>query len=277
MWLALLVGALAGVGCSRAGLSELPEFGGPTDDDAGTGDGGTTPDGSSLPDVPLADVNVPDGTTVPDTITQPDGVIGRFEVDCFDRFDNDFNGLVDCEDPVCFEVCGPNPGFEFDCFNGFDDDGNGLIDCEDPVCFDQCGEPPPPQREFDCFNGFDDDGDGAIDCEDGDCARQCGEPSPGECLDDSSQEALGGGTPIELIDGCSRRCEDEGSLECYERCFERRGLSGGCTGCFSSFLICISEQCTEVCENGQDQECEECIYFGACAEQFVGCSGIALF
>ena len=104
--------------------------------------------------------------------------IPAVEYACDDQFDNDFDGLVDCEDSDC--VCntggvsatGGRPGiggmrygipmggttttggqtgtgsipglggdmpdyavpFEFDCFDGFDDDYDGLVDCDDPDC-----------------------------------------------------------------------------------------------------------------------------------------------
>ena len=62
-----------------------------------------------------------------------DGTPVATREDCFDGIDNDGDRAVDCDDPDCFEVCGP--GFEFDCANGFDDDGDGRIDCDDPDCF----------------------------------------------------------------------------------------------------------------------------------------------
>ncbi|ACY13585.1 DUF4215 domain-containing protein [Haliangium ochraceum] len=54
------------------------------------------------------------------------------------------------------------------CDNGVDDDGDGAIDCEDPVCSDApscAGE----TIEF-CDDGVENDGDGLADCDDPDCA-----------------------------------------------------------------------------------------------------------
>ena len=45
--------------------------------------------------------------------------------DCFNGIDDNDNGLVDCQDPVCppCEICG----------NGLDDNSDGMIDCEDSL------------------------------------------------------------------------------------------------------------------------------------------------
>ncbi len=48
--------------------------------------------------------------------------------DCTDGVDNDGDGLADCEDDGCLEVC-----LE-DCADGVDNDGDGLADCEDDEC-----------------------------------------------------------------------------------------------------------------------------------------------
>ncbi len=79
---------------------------------------------------------------------------------CANGIDDDGDGLVDCEDPVCtgevqclIEVCD----------NGVDDDLDGLADCDDPGCAVACA----PSEE--CGNGLDDDLDGAMDCHDTDC------------------------------------------------------------------------------------------------------------
>ncbi|MDA3863742.1 MAG: hypothetical protein PF689_07725 [Deltaproteobacteria bacterium] len=79
---------------------------------------------------------------------------------CTDGFDNDNDGLVDCEDPDCIDlpVC-----LEEICDNNLDDNGDGKIDCEDPDCELFCA---PPEQ---CDNNTDDDLDGKIDCSDFDC------------------------------------------------------------------------------------------------------------
>jgi len=57
--------------------------------------------------------------------------------DCDDGIDNNLNGLVDCEDDDCLEVC-----IE-DCTDGIDNDQDTFIDCGDDECYglDGCGGP----------------------------------------------------------------------------------------------------------------------------------------
>lgn len=51
---------------------------------------------------------------------------------------------------------------EADCGDGYDEDGDGLVDCEDADCVDAC-------TELDCGDAVDDDDDGFVDCQDDDC------------------------------------------------------------------------------------------------------------
>ena len=69
--------------------------------------------------------------------------------DCTDGIDNDFDGLIDCEDPDCEDTC-MEPGD--------DDDDNDIPAFED----DSAGE---------CSDGIDNDEDGFTDCVDNDCIR----------------------------------------------------------------------------------------------------------
>ena len=77
-----------------------------------------------------------------------------YEWDCSDGRDNDFDQLVDCDDPDCGCVATGGTGgtggafgglggmggtdygipFELTCDNEYDDDFDGLTDCEDPDC-----------------------------------------------------------------------------------------------------------------------------------------------
>ncbi len=65
-----------------------------------------------------------------------DGEVDDFppEEDCADGSDNDHDGLTDCEDDDCVDIC-----LE-DCSNGVDDDADRAIDCADDECFglDSC-------------------------------------------------------------------------------------------------------------------------------------------
>ena len=81
--------------------------------------------------------------------------------DCSAPGDEDADGLADCTDPDCTEVCAE------DCGNETDDDADGMVDCADPECDGVC-------VETDCSDGVDDDLDGRVDCEDSDCADAVG-------------------------------------------------------------------------------------------------------
>ena len=95
--------------------------------------------------------------------------------DCIDGIDNDFDDLIDCEDPDCDENCMdpeepvdpvPPPGDDDDdempiepedCSDGIDNDGDGFIDCADQDClrFLECfntppSSPPPPSNNCNC-------------------------------------------------------------------------------------------------------------------------------
>ena len=77
------------------------------------------------------------------------------ESDCGDGQDEDYDGLVDCEDPDC--DCP-----ESECEDGLDEDLDGLVDCEDGDCWELCTEQV-------CDDGLDEDLDGLVDCLDDDC------------------------------------------------------------------------------------------------------------
>lgn len=77
------------------------------------------------------------------------------------------------------EACGDTPCFHSTlaaarpCRDGVDNDGDGLVDQEDPQCFDGSGEEGPLElvdgSATQCTNGVDDDGDGVLDADDPDC------------------------------------------------------------------------------------------------------------
>jgi hypothetical protein len=89
---------------------------------------------------------------------------------CDDGYDNDGDGLTDCDDPDCF-----GPGCPEICSDGYDNDIDGFVDCDDPDCF---GAPACLET---CDDGIDNDGDGLVDCNDPDCF------SAGYC-DDSHED-----------------------------------------------------------------------------------------
>ena len=89
---------------------------------------------------------------------------GEEERSCFDKRDNDDDGLIDCADSDCDGarkwLC--QYGREVSCFDSFDNDGDGLTDCRDPDCGARC-------PETSCSDGSDNDFDGYVDCDDSDC------------------------------------------------------------------------------------------------------------
>lgn len=95
-----------------------------------------------------------------------DGDFTGDEEVCYDRIDNDGDGMIDRDDPSCAldqncEMAGTCETGPL-CTDRTDNDGDGLIDSDDPDC---------PQNPVEiCDNGIDDDGDGKIDGGDADCA-----------------------------------------------------------------------------------------------------------
>ncbi len=88
---------------------------------------------------------------------------------CHDGWDNDADGLVDCQDFDCRmdPGCAP-PEEQGHCDDGRDNDFDGLVDCQDPDCrMDPWCTP--PLDESRCDDRVDNDFDGAIDCSDSDC------------------------------------------------------------------------------------------------------------
>ncbi|XXY48828.1 hypothetical protein WME91_53375 [Sorangium sp. So ce269] len=92
---------------------------------------------------------------------------------CSNGYDDDGDGLADCDDPECqwLSWCVPwREDTDAACSNGYDDDGDGLADCDDPECqwLSWC-VPWREDTDAACSNGYDDDGDGLADCDDPEC------------------------------------------------------------------------------------------------------------
>ncbi len=105
------------------------------------------------------------------------------ELTCDDGFDNDLDGLVDCEDSDCFGLGACT--VETVCGDGLDNDADGDFDCGDVDCagIEPCGD---ENTEARCGDGIDNDNDGDTDCEDADCdgLGSCGpENSVAFCAD----------------------------------------------------------------------------------------------
>ncbi|MFT4622488.1 MAG: hypothetical protein ACI8PZ_001144 [Myxococcota bacterium] len=146
--------------------------------------------------------------------------------DCTDGLDNDLDGLRDCADPDCDGRCVE------DCTDGRDNDGDVYIDCDDADCIGLCPE--------DCDNGEDDDGDGLFDCDDADChGDECSE----SCANGLDEDADG------LVDCLDPDCDGQ----CPEDCFDERDNDGdGDIDCDDA--DCNIRTCPEQCLNGRDDD-----------------------
>ncbi|MFT5682022.1 MAG: hypothetical protein ACI8RZ_002940 [Myxococcota bacterium] len=82
-----------------------------------------------------ADADADADTDTDTDTTPPDPESGL--PDCNDGTDNDLDGLIDCEDDGCLDVC-----IE-DCTDGTDNDQDAFTDCDDDECYgiEDCGGP----------------------------------------------------------------------------------------------------------------------------------------
>ncbi|MBT3814694.1 hypothetical protein HOE37_02360 [Candidatus Woesearchaeota archaeon] len=88
---------------------------------------------------------------------------------CIDVFDNDGDGLKNCDDNDCsfHYICG---GEETSCSDNIDNDEDGFVDCDDEddcAYNDACKS---KENWYQCGDKVDNDGDGLTDCMDLDCA-----------------------------------------------------------------------------------------------------------
>lgn len=111
---------------------------------------------------------------------------------CGDGIDNNFDGLIDCEDPACGEE---DPFCIEICDDQQDNNGNGLADCADPDCANRQDVDCPPEI---CDDGDDNDSDFLVDCEDPDCEN--GPSCSSEEICDSD-----GGSPDCADPDCARQ------------------------------------------------------------------------
>ena len=176
------------------------------------------------------------GVDSADTVdTEPTGTTGDDsgtedteppEEDCDLEGDEDLDGLADCEDDDCAEVCVE------DCDEEGDEDRDGLADCEDDDCADVCVE--------DCEEEGDEDRDGLADCEDDDCADVCVEDCDNGVDDDGDGK------------------EDCRDIDCYWECPE--DCSNGQDDDYDGLVDCEDgecadlETCQEVCDNDNDDD-----------------------
>ncbi len=208
---------------------------------------------------------------------------------------------------VCGVVCSgnggtPQPaGAETNCFDGFDNDCNGLTDCQDPncaalglqcsttgkTCGDDfqcvCRKAEATTGETSCGNGADDDCDGFIDCKDSDCQNakadcapngfKCTAASGGTCACSGNGGVAQSPKETSCADGFDNDCD--GAADCMDvdcRPATAGGYGQGCTpaggnpataptfGFKCDFLgkcVCSKGQTNEVsCGDGVDNDCD---------------------
>ncbi len=125
---------------------------------------------------------------------------------CFDGFDNDGDGAVDCDDFECMADIGcvggdtdttdtkdtsdtnEPPPFETNCTDGIDEDEDGQTDCRDTDCATTAACPQPE----DCNDGKDNDKDGSVDCKDTDCTSDasCDREICSDGIDNDGDQAV---------------------------------------------------------------------------------------
>ncbi len=214
----------------------------------------------------------------------------EFEDDyCSNFVDDDYDGLIDCEDPDCIftsSQCGENVPLGPDgqaaentfelCTDGIDNDFNGQFDCGDPKCAgiqELCCS-----KEFTndrCSDGIDNDGNNFADCGDFQCrngifvdvcsggstaaAIPC-EQSTGGCLPDGLEEA----TDETCNDGADN--DGDGFFDCDDFSCQDPGIT-------------VCESTAETCSDGIDQDgdglidCQErsCDEFPNCENSYETC------
>ena len=167
----------------------------------------------------------PDGATYPCEVER----IGA-GFSCSDGIDNNGDGLIDQEDPLCYYPWSAegaeNPGYVGigPCNDNRDNDGDGLVDALDPGCVssddasEEDGYQPPTLGT--CADGIDNDGDGFSDRDDPSCIwpmddessdKKMASRTTGMCMDGVDNDA------DTLIDDADKACYGRlGRSEAYE-------------------------------------------------------------
>ncbi len=213
--------------------------------------------------------------------------------ECSDGLDNDEDGFIDCDDPVCLAkstLCGPfiNEGdLEAEdsyalCRDKVDNDDDGNFDCGDRKC--QLIQELCCTREFTnaaCSDGIDNDGNGFTDCGDFGCSKgmfvtvcdekrlpmslpqgqqlkQGQESSLAECQDGQDND---GDSRVDCDDWNCTRTDEGASPEAIEFCFKDEERSGpecqdGQDNDGDGYTDCADWSCFKV-DNGASQEALE--------------------
>jgi len=182
-----------------------------------------------------------------------------YDLACKNHIDDDYDGLIDCEDPDCIftsDYCGefvPNGPEQQDredtleeCTDSEDNDANGQFDCGDPSCQ---GMPEvccyKETNNEACYDGLDNDGNGFADCGDFQCrtglfitvCREAYEPDTADqfpvCSDGIDNDSDG------AVDCEERRCWRDPACQCHEG-----------DDCFGT------EDTLEACSDGLDNDAD---------------------
>ncbi|MDA3862956.1 MAG: trypsin-like serine protease [Deltaproteobacteria bacterium] len=170
---------------------------------------------------------------------------------CDNNIDDDFDDLIDCEDPDCEETIECFSG-EW-CDNNVDDDGDSLVDCFDADC---------SNSEYclflteNCDDGEDNDLDGAIDCQDADCFAQeeCSDSPKEICdneIDDDNNTLVDCNDPVcktfkgclHPVEICDNKIDDDGDqkIDCEDMDCQ-------------SYIQCETLPDVEICLDGIDND-----------------------
>lgn len=212
--------------------------------------------------------------------------------DCSNGRDDDFDGLIDCQDAMCAgtAACSVPPEI---CDNGQDDNGDGDVDCADSACaFDLvCAVPEV------CDNAFDDDLDGALDCVDADCFSDSScVTGPPEVCDNGLDDDLDGDIDCaDLVDcaaapGCDppEICDNgldedtDGDIDCADsecateqRCITPEICDSGLDEDGDGNIDCLDADCelTTLCTGCPTDGVRPCLDGNGCYTPGLSCSG----
>jgi hypothetical protein len=172
------------------------------------------------------------------------GCLSSSETQCDDGMDNNNDGLIDCDDPLCDGrscgtgcLCIGTTPTELECGDGADNDQDGLTDCADPQCDDvACGPgclcAGGAGKELDCSDGLDNDGDGLFDCQDPDCAMLSCMAAPATFTCDAQLACSCGGNPTPPPESSCTNGQDEdcdGLVDCADPDCANQACGAGCT------------------------------------------------
>ncbi len=175
------------------------------------------------------------------------------ETVCDDGFDNDGDGLVDCEDPTtCKGLSGADQGLQGlcrpcaaienisvdACRDTDDNDYDGLVDCADPNCTGMWkqGTGLCNYTETNCTDGIDNDYDWLIDENDPDCVivtYTVDELGPGQCDDGLDNDGDGGADCSDPDCQFTLRCQ----VGSYDKSYCENVNVGAITVCPTRFVV----------------------------------------